>query len=302
MRRLTPYLFLLPALILLTVFSFYPLIQTAYISFFDFQRSITDLVNLQGTFVGLENYQKVFTSSKFFNPNLSLLEGPPFGALIHNIVWVVIMVPLTMALGLTLAILLRRMRGGYVVRSMIFLGMVTPLIVGGLMLLFIYNKDAGIGNAFLRLMGLGFLVRSWTIFPETALYPLILGSVWIWTGFTMIIYSAGLEGIPDELLEAARIDGASAFQLVRYVTIPMLRPATITSLILTTLTAFKILDIVVAVRGFAGGPGDSTQVLALLMYSEGFQNFNFGRSAAIAIFLTLLVLPFALYLVWISKR
>ncbi|MFQ5951180.1 MAG: carbohydrate ABC transporter permease, partial [Candidatus Geothermarchaeales archaeon] len=286
MGRLTPYLFLLPALILLSIFSFYPLIQTVYISFFDFQRSITDVVNLQGDFVAFENYQKLFSATRFFNPGLSLLEGPPFGALIHNIIWVVIMVPLTMVLGLTLAILLRRMREGYIIRSMIFLGMVTPLIVGGLMLLFIYHKDAGVGNALLRLVGLGFLARSWTIFPDTALYALILGSVWIWTGFPMIIYSAGLEGIPDELHEAARIDGASGFQVVRYVTIPMLRPATITSLILTTLTAFKILDIVVAVRGFAGGPGDSTQVLALLMYAEGFQNFNYGGSAAISVFLT----------------
>ena len=300
MRKLTPYLFLLPALILLTVFSFYPLVQTVYISFFDFHRSITDVVNFQGDFVGLENYLKVVGNSKFLNPKLSLLEGPPFGALIHNIIWVVIMVPLTMLLGLALAILLRRMRGGYIIKSMIFLGMVTPLIVGGLLMLFIYHKDAGIGNAFLRLVGLGFLARSWTIFPDTALYALIMGSVWIWTGFTMIIYSAGLEGIPNELHEAARIDGASGLQVIRHVTVPMLRPATVTSLILTTLTAFKMLDIVVAVTG--GGPGQATQVLSLLMYTEGFQKFSFGTSSAIAVFLTLLGLPFAVYLVWISKR
>jgi multiple sugar transport system permease protein len=301
MPRATPYIFLLPALAFLTLFSFYPLLQTVYISMFDFGGNIVDLVNLRGEFFGFDNFLQLFGDIRFYNPSRSLLEGPPLGALIHNILWVVIMVPLAMLIGLALSILLRRMPGGSVVRSLVFLGMVTPLIVGGLLLLFIYHENAGIANEMLRLMGLGFLTRTWYNYPGTALYSLILGSVWIWTGFTMVIYSAGLEGIPEELYEAAKIDGASGWQITRHVTIPMLRPATITNLVLTTLTAFKILDIVVAVRGFAGGPGDSTQVLALRMYAEGFINANYGLSAAIAVFLTLLVLPFALYLVWISR-
>lgn len=296
MRRLTPLYFLAPALVVLGIFSIYPMIFTVYMSLYDW-RGLT-----QSEFLGLGNYLKVFGSRDFLNPNIDLLRGPAFGSLIHTLIWTAVMVPLSMLMGLFLAVLLRRIRGGQIVKSLIFLGMVTPLVVGGLLILFIYDTNAGIVNGFLRAIGLGSITRSWTIHPDTSLYALILGSVWIWTGFTMIVYSAGLENIPDEMYEAARIDGASKFRAFLHITVPLLKPATITSFILTSLTAFRIFDIVFVAT--EGGPGGATLVVALQMFNEAFRTIpnKFGTGAALGTFLTLLVVPFALYLIRTTRK
>jgi len=192
-----PLLFLTPTLLLLTIFVLFPVVNTIYIS----------LLNQQGEFVGLDNYAEVFSRKDFWNPQ-NLIEGksPPYGALIHNGIWILIHLPLSIFFGLLLAVLLREVKGGAIIKSAVFLGMVIPMIVGGILLRFIYDDEAGIVNGFLRVVGLGHLTRTWTAFPQTILLSLILGSVWIWTGFSMIVYSAGLEGISVDLFEAAKIE------------------------------------------------------------------------------------------------
>jgi len=217
------------------------------------------------------------------------------GALIHNIIWIGIHLPLTVLLGLAFAVLLRDVKGGTIVKAIVFLGIVVPLVVGGVLFRYMYDIDAGVVNAGLRLIGLGQYARDYTQFRDTALFSVILGSIWIWTGFSMVVYSAGLEGIPREMYEAARIDGASKWKTFWRITVPMLRATTLVVITLTLLWELKIFDIVYVVT--QGGPGGASSVLAFDMYSEAFQANNFGTGAAIAVILTLMTFGIAAYLV-----
>jgi multiple sugar transport system permease protein len=271
------------------VFVIYPVASTVYLSF----------TNRQGHFVGLQNYATVFDDRDFWNPQ-SLAEGnpPPYGAFIHNIIWIVIHLPLSLFFGMFLAVLLRDIRGGAMIKSIVFLGFVIPLVIGGVLMRFIYDDRAGVVNAFLRSIGLGQFARTWTAFPDTALISLILGSVWIWTGFSMIVYSAGLEGIPIELFEAAKIDGASRWRTFWRVTVPMMKSATIVVVTMTLLWELKIFDIVWAIYG-GGGPSGGAMVMSVLTYLYSFLYIpkDYYVASAIATLLTIMTLGFAAYLV-----
>jgi multiple sugar transport system permease protein len=271
------------------VFVFYPIIDTIYMSF---------LSEGKGEFVGFQNYVDVVSRNEFLNVKrlLNFLGGPSYGALIHNILWVAIHLPLCVFFGLLLAVLLRDVKGGAIIKSTVFLGMVIPLVIGGVLIRFILDKDAGILNGFLSVVGLGAFTRDWTIYPDTALITVILGSVWIWVGFCMIVYSAGLEGIPTEVYEAAEIDGASWWKTFWRITVPMLNSATLVVVTMTLLWELKVFDIVYVVT--QGGPGDASKVLAYIMYIEAFEPpRNFGTASAIAVILTIMTFGFAAYLV-----
>ncbi len=171
------------------------------------------------------------------------------------------------------------------------------MIVGGILLRFIYDERAGILNGLLRVVGLGHLTRTWTAFPQTVLLALILGSVWIWAGFSMIVYSAGLEGIPIELFEAARIDGTSRWRTFWRITFPMLKPATIVIVTMTLLWELKIFDIVWVIQ--QGGPAGASNVMALDSFLDAFFTIppSFGTASAIATMLTIMTFGFAAYMV-----
>ena len=281
-------MFLIPAFLLLAIFIFYPVAATVYSSF------ISDRT---GKF-GLDNYQYIFfgTAYPLINSN-NLLQGAfPMGSLIHNVIWIGIHLPLIVILGLSLAVLLRDVKGGAVIKSIVFLGVVVPLVVGGVLFRFIFDKDAGIVNAVLSGIGLEAFTRTFTAFRDTALFSVILGSVWIWTGFAMIIYAAGLEGIPIEIYEAAAIDGASRWKTFWRITVPMLRSSTLVVVTLSILWELKVFDIVYVAT--FGGPGGASRVLAFDVYSEAFFTpFNLGAGSAIAVILTLLTFGVAAYLV-----
>ncbi len=284
----TPLFFLIPAFLLLALFVIYPIVDTTYMS----------VVDQNGNFVGLANYEKVFATQLYPLVNTrNVVSGRfPMGGLMHNIFWVAIHLPLCAFFGLLLAVLLRDVKGGAVIKSIIFLGLVIPLIVGGVLVRFILDRDAGILNGVLRIVGLGAYATDWTIYPNTALITVILSSVWLWTGFAMIVYSAGLEGIPVELYEAAKIDGASRWKTFWRITVPMLKSATIIVVTMTLLWELKIFDIVYIVTN--GGPGGASDVMAFRMYIEAFQYPpNYGTSSAIATVLAIMTLGFAAYMV-----
>ena len=288
-RQITPFLFLIPTFLLVILFVLFPVVNTIYISFF----------NQKGEFIGFGNYVEIFSREDFWNPQ-NILKGisHSYGALIHNCIWVLIHLPLSLFFGLLLAVLLREVKGGAIIKSIIFLGMVIPMIVGGMLLRFIYDARAGILNEFLRVIGLGHLARTWTAYPQTILLALILGSVWIWVGFSMVVYSAGLESIPIELFEAAKIDGASRWRTFWRITVPMLRPATIVVVTMTILWELKIFDIVWVIQ--RGGPGSASNVMALDMYMDAFFDIppNYGTAAAIATILTIMTFGVAAYMVY----
>ncbi|MGC9383165.1 MAG: carbohydrate ABC transporter permease [Kosmotogaceae bacterium] len=263
--------FVLPALFLLAVFVLYPTFRTIFMSFVGPEGELT-----------LQNYQSVFASGDIINFK-NIQQGQfPFGTLVHNALWIAIHLPLTTFLGLFLATLLRDVKGGAIIKSVIFLGMVMPLVVGGIMIRFMFDGNIGIVNLFFKTLGLP--TQTWTAYPETSLLALIFGSVWLWTGFSMIIYSAGLETIPKTYYEAAEIDGASKLRIFFSITIPMLKPITVVVVTMTLLWELKIFDIVYVAT--MGGPGGSSNVLALQMYLYGFRAWDFNKAAVMAVLIT----------------
>lgn len=278
-------LFIFPALFLIGLLVVLPAIWTLSLSFFD----------KDGAFVGLQNFDQVLLNRDNLNLNRFPFHTPPWGSIPHNAVWILIHLPLTVLLGMVLAVLLRDVRGASFIKAAIFLGMVTPMIVGGVIIRFLFDENAGVVNAVLRLVGLGESAKSWTAYPDTALLALIIGSIWLWMGFSMILYSAGLTSIPRELYEAAQVDGANAVQRFLFVTVPSLRPVTTTVVAMTLLWELKIFDLVYTAT--LGGPGGASLVLALQMYFLAFRALEPNQAAVIATFLTALTLIIGVWFV-----
>ena len=286
--------FFIPALILLVFFVVYPALQTVYIS----------VLSPSGEFVGLSNYYDILSRKEILNlgdVSRGLVQPFGLGALVHNLIWILIHLPLSMFSGLALAIILRDVKGASVVKSAIFLGMVTPMIVGGIILRFTFEESVGIVNGLFNILGFEQLTKTWTVHPETALFALIFGSVWLWTGFSMIVYSAGLATIPKDYYEAAKIDGASPLRTFLRITFPLLKPITIVVMTMTLLWELKIFDIVFAAT--IGGPGGTSNVLAFQMWLYAFRDLNFNNAAVVATFLTALTLVVAVGMIrYMVKR
>src|SRR5439155_666681 len=191
--------------------------------------------------VGFANYGNVLGSPDTININ-GFPKPPPFGTLINNAIWIAIHLPLSMFLGMWLALVLREVRGAAWVKAAIFIGMVTPLIIGGIMMLYVFDGAIGIVPKFFASIGIRSLASGWLQRPTTLLFGLIFGSVWLWTGFSLIVYSAGLTTIPKEYWEAAKIDGASTLRTFTNVTFPLLKPMTI---VVVTMAAFRPLPEIV---------------------------------------------------------
>ena len=279
--------FFLPALLFVIIFLLYPVLNTLWMSFF----------SEDNRFVFFQNYQEVLSSKDIINQK-GLTQGFPLGALPHNFLWILIHLPFTTFLGLLLAVLFKDLKYNYIFKSAIFLGMVTPMVIGGVILRFIYEKEVGIVNAILEF--LGFQTHTWTAYPETALLSLIFGSVWLWTGFSMIIYSSGLGNIPKEYYEAAAIDGATPFNIFFRITIPLLKQMTIVVITMTILWELKIFDLVYVAT--MGGPGGASNVMALQMYFYAFRQFNFQNASVIATLLMMLTLFVTIPLIRSSLR
>lgn len=281
--------FLGPGLLLLWLFVIWPALQTLALSFQD-----------KTGFVGLANFRRLFSDPAIVNPQRFLRQEPPWGALFHNLVWVALHLPITVGLGLVLAVVYARVRRWWVAlaRGALFLGIVTPMIVGGVVIRYLFEGHSGIIPQILGAVGLGRPWSSgWMAFPETALWGLILGSVWLWTGFSMILHSAGLSAIDPEIFEAARIDGASTWGEFRYITVPLLRPVTFVVAVMTFLWELKIFDIVYVAT--MGGPGGASTVLALEMYFAAFRALDPYRASAIATLITAFSLPLGY---WFATR
>ncbi len=275
-------LFLLPELIFLAVFVLTPIIGTVVISF------------LTPGGAGLDNYYKVVTEKSpdkalVLPDNIAKARPPPWGAFIHNIVWVAIHLPIVVFLGMILAYLLHEVRGSSIVKSIFFLGMVIPMVVGGLLIRFMFDGTLGVVPVVLKTLGIkGLISKTWTNYPQTALISLILGSVWLWTGFSLTVYSAAYESLPKSYIEAAKIDGASGFQIFFKIVVPLLKHATIIVVIMTMLWDLKIFDIVYV--STLGGPGGSSNVMALVMYLYFARSLDYGRSSATAVILAIITL------------
>ena len=265
------FMFVLPALALFAIFVFYPTISTFYISLHKWN-GFSPM-----RFLGLSNYLKLLRDPLFLN------------ALKNTLIWMVLYTCLTTGLGLTIAVLLEEnLWYASMVKSIVFFPMVISYVAGGIIWAFIYDPDFGVLNAFLRFIKLSSLAQPWLGNPKTALYSIIIAGTWMWSGFSMIIISAGLKSIPPQITEAAKIDGANSWQLFWHVTLPLLIPPLMVVVITTGINSLKVFDIVFTMT--RGGPFYSSEVIAHFMYMETFYHSKMGYGSAIAVMLFLIVI------------
>lgn len=271
--KLFPYLLVGPYLLMFAVFLGYPIVRAVYISFFDW-----GIFGPNG-FVGLGNYTSLFNDSRFWS---SLLTTAQFAA---------IFVPLIMTVSVVLAVLLhRKLPGIAIFRTAFFFPLVVNVAVASIAFRWLFEPQAGTINQILRLLGLP--DQTWLSEPGWALVAIALISLWGGVGFMVIILLAGLENIPDDLYEAAELDGSNAFQNFFFITLPLLKPIMLIVMILSLIQAFQVFGEVLILTG--GGPFGSTEVLTMLLYEEGFRNFAIGRAAAIGVIITLIIAALSL--------
>ncbi|MHB0855220.1 MAG: carbohydrate ABC transporter permease [Rectinema subterraneum] len=261
-----------PAVVLLVVFLVYPIITTIILSLKD---------AASRGYVGLANYKYVFTDR-----NMLLV-------LRNNLLWLVLFTLVTLTFGLLIALLADRVKYEAVAKSIVFLPMAISFVAAGIIWKFMYDfqpagaPQIGTVNAIFSAVIPGYQPQAWLFNTATNNIALIVVGIWMWTGFAMVILSAGIKGIPTDVLEAARIDGANEFQIFRFVTMPLLAP-TIT-VVATTLIidVLKIFDIVYVMTN-----GNlNTEVIANRMYKEMFNYHNYGRASAIAVILLVAIIP-----------
>ncbi len=289
-RWWTPWLWLAPALALLGVFLVYPVVDT-------FRRSFLD--ERSRSFVGFDNY-------RFIIENPQPLVSDTHSALLNNFMWLTLFTVITVCLGLTLAILTGRVRYEAVAKSAIFIPMAISFVAAAVIWRFMYEFNTDIGTVNAAVTSLGGESTDWlrdTGAPQTWLtergpdtlprpiqinnFALIFVGVWMWTGFAMVVLSAGLKGISTEILEAARVDGANEWQIFRRIIAPILSP---TIMVVTTTLVIQGLKKFDLVWVMTGGRF-KTDVVATLFYKEAFRVGDFGVGAALAVVLLLWVLP-----------
>lgn len=264
-----------PNLLFLAVFTYWPLLYNVYLSLVDW-----DMVSPDKLFVGLANYQDLFSTPRFW-----LIFGNTF-------TFVGVGVIATMLLAFATALLLhQRIAGRDFARSVVF----APTILSGaaIAIVWIYVFDPRFGLIQLVLAPLGLSSPKWLTDPAWAMPAVLIVYVWKNFGYAVVVYLAGLQSIPRDLIEAATVDGAGPGPRLRYVVIPQLSPITFFLLITTILSSFQAFDIIAVMT--AGGPVDATNTLIYHLYEEGFVAFHAGRAAAIAMILFILMLVVTIF-------
>jgi multiple sugar transport system permease protein len=277
------WIYPLPAILFVALLMVFPVLYTTYIS-------LTNWTLTSGaapSFVGLSNYAQVLVEPRFLQ------------ALWRTMVFTISAVAVEAVLGVAAALLLNRaFVGRNVVKLLLLLPLVaTPVAVGIVFNLF-YDPTIGLANYVLESLGLP--PSSWISDASTVLFSLVIVDVWQWTPMITLIVLAGLAALSDEPAEAARIDGASEWQIIRLITIPMVMPVIITAVILRLIDALKTFDIIFAMTG--GGPGYASETLNLIGYKYSFEYFRMGQAAVILVVLFLVVLACSVGITRLNKR
>lgn len=285
-------LFIVPALLLYTVFIIYPLFSALQYSLFRWEGT------KQAAFAGLDNFVQLFTRYP--------MDERVLRAFWHNCLFFAGTMVVQNTAGLTFAILLRRTRWGakFLQTAFTLPHLVSPIVIGYLWSLML-NPQFGAVNSALTAVGLDALALPWRGDPDLALPVVIAVNAWQWVGFPMLLFGAALAGVPPEYEEAARVDGASAWQTFRKVTLPLLTPAIGIVSVLTFVGNFNVLDVVYAMQGSQGNPGGATDVLGLLFYRTAFESPDpnkIGQSSALAVLMFLLIFGVSIVVVRVFRR
>lgn len=275
-ERVVSILLLSPAVIATAIFVYGFIAWTTYASLSKWDKLLPDF-----TLVGLSNYQKLFANQRF---QIDLR---------NTVVFTVVFLIACLIIGFVLALLLdQRIRGEGIFRGIYLFPMAISFIVTGVVWRWLLNPgSAELGSTGINLLfdtlGLGFLKTGWYTDPKIGIIAVAIAATWQMSGYTMAMYLAGLRAIPDELREAARVDGASEVQIVRHIILPLLQPVTLSAVIVLGHTSLKIYDLIVAMTG--PGIGFATDVPAYFMWDTTFRGNHFARGAAIAIVLLIMV-------------
>jgi multiple sugar transport system permease protein len=287
-REWTAYLFQTPGLILFAVFTVYAVYLSFFLSFHEW-----NILEPAKPFVGLDNYREVARDERFL------------GAIGHTGYFTGATVPLTMGIGLLLAMLLNtQIRALGLFRMLYYLPVITPLVVASIIWKWVYNADYGLMNYYLLQAGVIDEPLFWLSSKTLAMPAVILMNTWKGVGFSMIVYLAGLQAIPQELYEAAEVDGAGSFARFRRITLPLLAPTTFFLLIINVIGAMKAFtQIFVMTSGGPPGPGGATTTIVYYIYTQAFRFFRMGYASALAyaLFGMLFVFSF-LQFRWYLKR
>jgi len=271
---LTPYLFLIPACIVLGTFVIYPALKAIYLSFTNFN------MIREAEFVGLANY-------------INLWRDPFFWAALKNtLLYMIVVVPVLVIAPIFLASLVNKHIPGIAfIRAAIYLPVITSLVVSGLIWKWVYEEQ-GILNYVLLATGVTDNPVAFLTDPANALFSVMAVTIWSGMGYYMVIYLAGLQAIPRHLYEVAEVEGVSAWQQMLYITIPLLRPSIAVVTVMSSIAAMKVFEEVYVMT--QGGPMDSTKTLVYYIYESAFTEFEMGYASAIGVVLFLLTLVFSL--------
>jgi sn-glycerol 3-phosphate transport system permease protein len=281
-RRLSPYVYLLPTLGALAVWNYYPLIFLVDLSFHRL-----DARSPAPTWIGLDNYRELFAAPVFRH------------VLANTAIYTGLTVPLSIGLGLALALALnQRLIGAHALRTLFYTPVVLPTVAAATIALWIFNTNYGLANYLLGLVGQDPV--AWLTDSSMALWTIIMIGVWKSFGYFTLVYLAALQGLPQTVLEAARLDGARSWDRFWSITWPLLRPTTWFAIVIALILSFQAFDFINLMT--QGGPSNATNLLVFYIYQYGFQYFRLGFAAAIAVVMFVVVYGLsALVSLWFNR-
>lgn len=283
-NRISPYLYLIPSLVFLVAFTYYPIFSAIYISLHEW-----NLFTPEPYFVGFENYRIMF-------------DDPLFWRVVRNtLVYVAGTIPLTMIIALVLAILLNEKLGWMrnVYRVTAFYPTMVPMAAAAMLWVWLLNPGIGLINHYLGYLGIPRI--EWLYDMSWALPAIMLTAIWKNFGYFMLIYLAGLQNLPGELYEAASLEGAAFWQKVWYITLPLLAPTSIFVLVVGVITSFNVFDLVHLMT--QGGPGNRTNVMVYYIYQNAFRFSDYGMGAALTVvFVAAILLVIVMIMGFLERR
>jgi multiple sugar transport system permease protein len=273
-REWSAYVFLAPGLILFSIFTVFALGFAFYLTFHEWS-----IIEPDKPFVGLDNYKAMIEDERFRR------------SIINTLYFTGASVPLGMIVGLAIALLLNQpLRGRGILRTLYFLPVVTPFVVVAIIWKWLYNGDFGLFNFYLLKTGLIDEPLAWLADKQLAMPSIVLMTVWTSVGFSMVVYLAGLQAIPEELYEAARVDGAGAWARLRHITIPLLAPTTVFLAVMGIIGSFQVFTQIFVMT--SGGPVDKTTTMVFFIYESAFKFYEMGYASTLAFVLFLMLLAF----------
>lgn len=275
--RLEPYFFILPCLILVIVIIFYPVVVGVINSF----RNLSLITTVPPRFVGIGNFVRLFNDSMFWS------------SLGKSCIWTTSIVAVTMVAGFGIAILLNQdIRGKRIFRGLVLIPWVIPAAIGGVIWKWIYAEQYGLLNFLLKRLGIITVYQPWLSIPDKAFWAVTFVAIWKGIPFVAITFLAGLQSIPPYLYEAAKVDGANSWQLLRWITIPQLKGLALIVALLTAIWNFNQFEIIQVIT--RGGPGNATSTLPVFTYKLFSQAFQISYASSVAVVM-LAIMSFLAY-------